>query len=65
MSLPKYNELYLPFLTVIQDGAVYSTREIKAKLASIFAFQKMISHFCFLTVCNPSGRQGSVGQIHT
>lgn len=34
MSLPKYNELYLPFLTVIQDGAVYSTREIKAKLAS-------------------------------
>lgn len=34
MSLPKYNELYLPFLTVIQDGAVYSTREVKEKLAS-------------------------------
>lgn len=34
MSLPKYSELYLPFLTTIQDGAVYSAKEIRDRLAS-------------------------------
>lgn len=34
MSLPKYSELYLPFLTTIQDGAVYSAKEVRDRLAS-------------------------------
>ena len=34
MSLPKYSELYLPFLTTIQDGAVYSVKEVRDRLAS-------------------------------
>lgn len=34
MSLPKYSELYLPFLTTIQDGAVYSAKEVRDHLAS-------------------------------
>lgn len=34
MSLPKYSELYLPFLTTIQDGAVHSVKEVRDRLAS-------------------------------
>ena len=34
MSLPKFSELYLPFLTTIQDGAVYSVKEVRDRLAS-------------------------------
>ena len=34
MSLPKYSELYLPFLTTIQDGAVYSVKDVRDRLAS-------------------------------
>lgn len=32
MSLPKYSELYLPFLTTIQDGAVYSVKDLLIKV---------------------------------
>ena len=28
MSLPKYNELYIPLLTAIYDGKVYTMKEI-------------------------------------
>lgn len=34
MSLPKYSELYLPFLTTIQNGAVHSVKEVRDRLAS-------------------------------
>ena len=30
MPLPKYNELYIPLLTAIQDGNIYTMKEIKA-----------------------------------
>lgn len=33
MSLPKYNELYLPFLCAIQDGKLYSMKEVKEAIA--------------------------------
>ena len=33
MSLPKYNELYIPLLTAIQDGNVYTMKEIKEKVS--------------------------------
>lgn len=33
MPLPKYNELYIPFLTVIRDGSVYTMKEIKTKVS--------------------------------
>lgn len=33
MPLPKYNELYIPLLTAIQDGNIYTMKEIKAKVS--------------------------------
>lgn len=33
MPLPKYNELYIPLLTAIQDGNVYTMKEIKEKVS--------------------------------
>ena len=33
MSLPKYNELYIPLLTAIYDGKVYTMKEIKIKVS--------------------------------
>lgn len=33
MSLPKYNELYVPFLCAIRDGKLYSMKEIKERIA--------------------------------
>ena len=33
MSLPKYNELYSPFLTAIQDGKLHSMKEVKESIA--------------------------------
>ena len=35
MSLPKYYELYVPFLTVIKDGRVHTMKEVKAGVAEI------------------------------
>lgn len=42
MSLPKYSELYLPFLTTIQDGAVHSVKEVRDRLASSLHLSEMI-----------------------
>ena len=33
MPLPKYNELYIPLLTAIQDGNVYTMKEFKEKVS--------------------------------
>ena len=33
MSLPKYNELYSPFLIAIQDGKLHSMNEVKESIA--------------------------------
>ena len=33
MALPKYNELYVPFLTVLIDGNVHALKEIKQSIA--------------------------------
>lgn len=33
MSLPKYNELYMSFLSAIQDGALHSMKEVRDSIA--------------------------------
>lgn len=33
MAVPKYDELYVPFLKVIADGSEYSVREIRDRIA--------------------------------
>lgn len=36
MPIPKYNEMYRPFLAVLQDGNVHSLKEIKSKVIEEF-----------------------------
>lgn len=40
MSLPKYNELYSPFLTAIQDGKLYSMKDVTASIANQLQLSK-------------------------
>lgn len=40
MGIPKYHELYLPFLTVIQDGEIHSLKEIKGAIAQLLQLSK-------------------------
>lgn len=52
MSLPKYNELYSPFLSAIKDGKTYSIKEVKDAIAK----QLMLSEDS-LSEQLPSGTQ--------
>lgn len=36
MSVPKYNEMYMPFLKVLQDGELHTMKELKQSVASTF-----------------------------
>ena len=40
MSLPKYNELYSPFLATIQDGDLYSMKDVAASIAKQLELSK-------------------------
>ena len=33
MALPKYNELYNPFLEALQDGQTYTLKEVRDRIA--------------------------------
>ena len=53
MGVPKYHELYLPFLMAIQDGEIHSLREIKEAIA-----QRLQLSGSELSERLPSGKQG-------
>ena len=52
MSIPKYDELYAPFLRTLQDGETHSVREIRQLLAKQLHLTDEE-----LAVCLPSGKQ--------
>lgn len=35
MAIPKYNELYDPFLTAISDGKIHTAKEVASTVANI------------------------------
>ena len=35
MAIPKYNELYRPLLTVLQDGAPHSMKDVRSSIAQM------------------------------
>lgn len=35
MALPKYDELYVPFLTVIKDGQLHTAKAVAADVAEL------------------------------
>ena len=37
MPIPKYNELYIPFLTAIEDGNVHTMKEVREKVAEMLS----------------------------
>lgn len=39
MSIPKYNELYKPLLSTIQDGQTHSLKEVQGKVAAAISLQ--------------------------
>lgn len=40
MSIPKYNELYKPLLSVIQDGQTHSLKEVQGKVAAAISLSE-------------------------
>lgn len=40
MSIPKYNELYKPLLSTIQDGQTHSLKEVQGKVAAAISLSE-------------------------
>ncbi len=42
MAIPKYNEIYDPFLTAISDGKIHTAKEVASTVAIFFSFPRNI-----------------------